>query len=105
MKELFLVKNGKILWKSSGLAQISSQTHSLDRILKILIKSLFFIKLEVNDGNTGLLFVPLSTLSKHEGTRHPLPLLQAGFLSNRILLQKYHQTYYQAIITRLKDVK
>ena len=68
----FPVKNVEIVWKISGLALSSSQTQGFDRILKIFIKSLFFIKLEVNDDKTGLLFVPLSTLSKPEGTHHPL---------------------------------
>ena len=52
----------------------------MDRVFKILIRSLFFIKLEVNDGKTGLLFGPLNTLSKHEGTRHPLGDLDRGRL-------------------------
>ena len=68
----FPVKNVEIVQKISGLALFSSQTQGFDRILKIFIKSLFFIKLEVNDDKTGLLFVPLSTLSKPEGTHHPL---------------------------------
>ena len=70
----FPVKNAEIVRKLSVLASSSSQTQGFDRILKIFIKSLFFIKLEVNDDKTGLLFVPLSTLSKPEGTHHPLAL-------------------------------
>ena len=66
------VKNVEIVRNISGLALSSFQTQGFDRILKIIIKSLFFIKLEVNDDKTGLLFVPLSTLSKPEGTHHPL---------------------------------
>ena len=68
------VKNVEIVRNISGLALSSSQTQGFDRILKIFIKSLYFIKLEVNDDKTGLLLVPLSTLSKPEGTHHPLPL-------------------------------
>ena len=75
----FPVKNVGIVRKISGLALSSSQTQGFDRILKIFIKSLFFIKLEVNDDKTGLLFVPLSTLSKPEGTHHPLPLMRFLF--------------------------
>ena len=71
----FPVKNVEIVRKLSVLASSSSQTQGFDRILKIFIKSLFFIKLEVNDDKTGLLFVPLSTLSKPEGTHHPLSLI------------------------------
>ena len=51
---------------------ISSQSQSLDRILKMLNKSLFLIKLEVNNDKTNLLFVPLSNLSKLEGSHYPL---------------------------------
>ena len=72
---IFPVKNVEIVRKFSGLASSSSKTQGFDRILKIFIKSLFFIKLEVNDDKTGLLFVPLSTLSKPEGTHHPLLML------------------------------
>ena len=72
VKVKFSVKNAEIARKFSGLASSSSKTQGFDRILKIFIKSLFFIKLEVNDDKTGLLFVPLSTLSKPEGTHHPL---------------------------------
>ena len=51
---------------------ISSQSQSLDRILKMLNKSLFLIRLEVNNDKTNLLFVPLSNPSKLEGSHHPL---------------------------------
>ena len=68
----FPVKNVEIVQKISGLALSSSQTQGFDRIIKIFIKSLFFIKLEVNDDKTGLLFVLLSAFSKPEGTHHPL---------------------------------
>ena len=73
VKVKFSVKNAEIARKFSGLASSSSKTQGFDRIHKIFIKSLFFIKLEVNDDKTGLLFIPLSTLSKPEGTHHPLP--------------------------------
>ena len=73
-KSVISSKNVKIIWKSSGLVVSSSQSHSLDRITKMFIKSLFFIKLEVDDDKTALLFVPPSTLSKLGGSRHPLTM-------------------------------
>ena len=76
VKVKFPVKNVEIVRKLSVLASSSSQTQGFDRILKIFIKSLYFIKLEVNDDKTGLLFVPLSTLSKPEGTHHPLLMVE-----------------------------
>ena len=88
VKVKFPVKNVEIVRKLSVLASSSSQTQGFDRILKIFIKSLFFIKLEVNDDKTGLLFVPLSTLSKPEGTHHPLSIVASkyGKIANKEIL-------------------
>ena len=103
VKVKFPVKNAEIVRKFSGLASSSSQTQVFDRMPKIFIKSLFFIKLEVNDDKTGLLFVPLSTLSKPEGTHHPLIMHKELLWGAHIKMRRYPEfrcDYYKNTAAR-----